>query len=88
MWSLQQPQQLLGVNYAEVPPGATQRTLPGVLCQSSYCLQMLAVAFTKANSVSSIGTYAAAMKQQLEQSGAWHMYMSWAAAAAPGHNPR
>jgi hypothetical protein len=77
MWVLQRPQ-LIDMDQA-------RGTLAEMLYRSSYCLGLLAVAVKKAHSVSSssnsIGTHAAAMTQQLEQSGAWHIPMHWAAAA-------
>jgi hypothetical protein len=67
MWTLQRPQ-LIDMDYSELS------SLAGLMYQSSYCVTVLAVAFnaaTRDNSSSSrsIGTYAAAMTQQLEQSG-------------------
>jgi hypothetical protein len=76
MWALQQPQ-LIDMDHAQLPPPDTPRTLAGLLYHSSWCLGTLAAAFANTNSVSSssssnsIGTYAAAMTQQLEQSGGW-----------------
>jgi hypothetical protein len=72
MWSLQRPQ-LLDVDRAQGTPAA--RTVAGLLNRSSNCVGLMAETFVNANSVSSsssssIGTYAAAMTQQLEQSGA------------------
>jgi hypothetical protein len=82
MWALQRPQ-LINLDHAQVPPPDTPRTLAGLLYHSSYCLGLMAVALTTLNSSSSIGTYAAAMTQQLEQSGGQHMSMHWAASPAP-----
>jgi hypothetical protein len=86
MWALQRPQ-LIDMDHAEEPPAGIPATLTGLLYQSSSCLGWLAVTFAQANSYSSsngkiIGTYAAAMTQQLEQSGGWHTSMHWAASTA------
>jgi hypothetical protein len=77
MWALQRPR-LIDMDPAEVSTPDTPRTLAGLLCHSSQCLRMFVVAFTKADSdgsSNSIGTYAAAMTQQLEQSGVRHLSM-------------
>jgi hypothetical protein len=83
MWTLQRPQ-LINMDHAQGIPSV--RTLAGLLYRSSECVVFLAESFVKADSASSsnsIGTYAAAMTQQLEQSGARHTCMHWAAAAVP-----
>jgi hypothetical protein len=80
MWSLQRPQ-LLDLDRAQGIPAA--RTVAGLLNRSSNCVGLMAETFVNANSArsnsssssSSIGTYAAAMTQQLEQSGASHVSM-------------
>jgi hypothetical protein len=84
MWALQRPQ-LIDMDQAQVPGQDSTRTLAGLLQRSSLCLGCLTEAVTTAHSVSSssnsIGTYAAAMTQQLKQSGERHMSMHWGAAA-------
>jgi hypothetical protein len=90
MWALQRPQ-LIDMDHAQAPAG-TPLTPAQLLYQSSCCLGMLSVAMAEAHSVSSssssssgnsIGTYAAAITQQLEQAGGWHMMMHWVAGAPP-----
>jgi hypothetical protein len=82
MWTLQRPQ-LIDMDFSELS------TIAGLMYQSSYCVTVLAVAFNAAtrdnssNSSRSIGTYAAAMTQQLEQSGECHLSLHWATSAAP-----
>jgi hypothetical protein len=82
MWTLQRPQ-LIDIDDAQAPPSpGNPATLGGLLYQSSYCLALLAVVFAEANDDSSssnssgrsrsIGTFAAAMTQQLEHSGGRH----------------
>jgi hypothetical protein len=78
MWALQRPQ-LIDMDHAYYPPPDIPRTLAGLLYHSSHCIGSLTATFSNAYSVSnrsinnSIGTYAAAMTLQLEQSGAWHI---------------
>jgi hypothetical protein len=80
MWALQRPE-LIDMGHADSAEASqgTTRTLTGLLLQSSRCLELMAVVFVHmhidpvSSRSTTIGRYAAAMSQQLEQSGTLQM---------------
>jgi hypothetical protein len=81
-WVLQRPE-LIDLSHTE-PPSGTTHTLVELFYESSRCLIVMAVVLVYTDqdrsrdtgSTTSIGTFAAAMTQQLEQSGALQMKAS------------